>query len=249
MNEKIRQILVPIATIGVIFVNYLAGTGKINNVTPGYISDKYPTLITPAGYAFSIWSLIYIGMIGFSIYQLLPSQAGNPRFRAIRTVYLLSCVANCAWIYLWHYEQIIAALGVIFLLLATLVYINIKLQNTETPAEAWLSKIPFSIYFGWVTVASILNASIALVYLGVTTSDFNAQVLGAGLIIIAVILGILMRFKLNLTAYPLAVAWALTAIAVAHGGKTIIVVSSAIAVIILLITALSAFLNAKNQTR
>ena len=249
MNEKIRQILVPIATIGVIFVNYLAGTGKINNVTPGFISDKYPTHITPAGYAFSIWSLIYIGMIGFSIYQMLPSQADNPRFRAIRTVYLLNCVANCAWIYLWHYEQIIAALGVIFLLLATLVYINIKLQNTETATEAWLSKIPFSIYFGWVTVASILNATIALVYLGVATSDFTAQILGAGLIIIAVILGILMRFKLNLTAYPVAVAWALTAIAVAHGGKTIIVVTSAIAVIILLVTALSAFLNAKNQTR
>lgn len=249
MNEKIRQILVPIATLGVIFVNYLAGTGRINNVTPEVISDKYPTFITPAGYAFAIWSLIYLGMIGFSIYQLLPSQADNPRFRAIRTVYILNCVANCAWIYLWHHEMIVAALGVIFLLLATLVYINIKLQNTETAAEAWLSKIPFSIYFGWVTVASILNATIALVYLGVTTSDFTAQILGAGLIIIAVILGILMRFKLNLTAYPLAVAWALTAIAVAHGGKTIIVVSSAIAVIILLLTALSAFLNAKNQTR
>jgi len=249
MNEKIRQILVPVATIGVIFVNYLAGTGRINNVTPEVISDKYPTFITPAGYAFAIWSLIYLGMIAFSIYQLLPSQADNPRFRAIRTVYILNCVANCAWIYLWHYEQIIAALGVIFLLLATLVYINLKLQNTETAAEAWLSKIPFSIYFGWVTVASILNATIALVYLGVTTTDFTAQILGASLIIIAVILGILMRFKLNLTAYPVAVAWALTAIAVAHGGKTIIVVTSAIAVIILLVTALSAFLNAKNQTR
>jgi hypothetical protein len=249
MNEKIRQILVPIATIGVIFVNYLAGTGRINNVTPEVISDKYPTIITPAGYAFAIWSLIYVGMIGFSIYQLLPSQTDNPRFRAIRTVYLLNCVANCAWIYLWHYEMIIAALGVIFLLLATLVYINLHVKDTENTAEIWLAKIPFSIYFGWVTVASILNATIALVYLGVSTSDFTAQVLGAGLIVIAVVLGILMRFKLKLTAYPIAVAWALTAIAVAHGGKTILVVTSAIGVIILLIAALSAFLTAKNQTR
>src|SRR5688572_7967780 len=200
MNEKIRQILVPIATIGVIFVNYLAGTGRINNVTPEVISGKYPTIITPAGYAFAIWSLIYLGMIGFSIYQLLPSQTDNPRFRAIRTVYILNCVANCAWIYLWHHEMIVAALGVIFLLLATLIYINIKLQNTETATEMLLSKIPFSIYFGWVTVASILNATIALVYLGVSTTDFTAQVLGASLIVIAVILGILMRFKLNLTA-------------------------------------------------
>ncbi len=249
MNDKIRQILVPIATIGVIFVNYLAGTGKINNVTPGFISDKYPTHITPAGYAFAIWSLIYVGMIGFSIYQFLPSQADNPRFRAIRTVYLVNCAANCAWIYLWHYEMITAALGVIFLLLATLVYINLHVKDAENAAEIWLAKVPFSIYFGWVTVASILNATIALVYLGVKTSDFTAQVLGAGLIAIAVVLGILMRFKLKLTAYPITVAWALTAIAVAHGGKTIIVATSAFAVIILLLTALSAFLTAKNQTR
>ncbi len=249
MNEKIRQILVPIATFGVIFINYLAGTGKINNVTPEVISDKYATIITPAGYAFAIWSLIYLGMIAFSIYQLLPSQADNPIFRRIRTVYLLNCVANCAWIYLWHYEAILAALGVIFLLLATLVYINLQTRNAETTAETWLVKIPFSIYFGWVTVASILNASIALVYLGVRMTDFPSQILGAILIVIAVILGILMRFKLGLVAYPLTVAWALTAIAVAHGGETIIVVTSAIAVIILLLAALSAFLNAKNQTR
>lgn len=249
MNEKIRQILVPIATIGVIFVNYLAGTGKINNVTPEVISDKYATIITPAGYAFAIWSLIYLGMIAFSIYQLLPSQFDNPRFRRIRTVYILNCVANCAWIYLWHHEIIIGALGVMFLLLATLAYINLQLKNVETLTETWLAKIPFSIYFGWVTVATILNFSIALVYLGVRTTDLPAQIMGAGLIVIAVILGILMRFKLGLVAYPITVAWALTAIAVKHGGETIIVVTSAIAVIILLLTALSAFLNAKNQTR
>lgn len=247
MNEKIRQFLVPLATAGVIFVNYLAGTGKINNVTPEVISDKYPTIITPAGYAFAIWSLIYLGMIGFSIYQALPGQTENPRFRAIRTVYILNCVANCAWIYLWHYEMILAALVVIFVLLGTLVFINVKLRTAETTAETWLAKVPFSIYFGWVTVASILNASIALVYLGVRTTDLPAQICGALLIVIAVVLGVIMRFKLNLTAYPLAVAWALTAIAVAHGGETIIVVSAAIAVIILLLTALSAFLTAGKQ--
>lgn len=247
MNEKIRQILVPIATIGVIFVNYLAGTGKINNITPEVVSDKYATIITPAGYAFAIWSLIYLGMIAFSIYQLLPSQSDNPRFRRIRTVYILNCVANCAWIYLWHHEIIIGALGVMFLLLATLVYINLHLKNAETMAEIWLAKIPFSIYFGWVTVATILNFSIAFVYLGVRMTDLPSQILGAILIVISVILGILMRFKLGLVAYPLTVAWALTAIAVAHGGETIIVVTSAIAVIILLLTTLSFIFNMKSS--
>lgn len=248
MNEKIRQILVPLATIGVIFVNYLAGTGRINNITPEVVSDKYPTIITPAGYAFVIWSVIYLGMIGFSIYQALPAQRDNPRVSSIRTVYILNCAANCGWIYLWHHEMIIGALGVILLLLATLVYINLHTRNAVGPAETWLVKIPFSIYFGWVTVATILNFTIALVYLGVVAADLTSQILGAALIIIATLLGILMRFKLGLAAYPLTVAWALTAIAVAHGGETIIVVTAAVSVIVLLLTALSGFLTAGEKS-
>ncbi|MEZ5426565.1 MAG: TspO/MBR family protein [Pyrinomonadaceae bacterium] len=244
MNDRIRQIFVVLATVGVIAVNYLAASGRINNVTPEVISDKYPTILTPAGYAFTIWSLIYLGLIGFSIFQALPSKADNPRLRPIRTVYILSCVANCAWIYLWHYELIPVALAVMFLLLGTLALINVKLRDAPTNPEILLAKIPFSIYFGWVTVATILNASIALVYLGVKTSDQTTQILGAILIAVATGLGVFLRFKLNLLAYPVAVAWALTAIAVAHGGETIIVVSSAIAVIILLLTALSGFLTA-----
>ncbi len=247
MNEKVSQILVPISTLVVIFVNFLAATGKINNVSPTEISNNYPTVITPAGYAFTIWSLIYVGMIAFSIYQLLPRQTKNPRIRQIRIVYILNCAANCVWIFLWQHEVIFGALGVICFLLATLVFINVKLQNSEAAAETWLAKIPFSIYFGWVTVATILNFSIALVYLGVRTTDLAAQLMGAILIAAAVCLGILMRFKLGLPAYPLSIAWALTAIAANQGGKTIIVVTSAIAVIILLLTALSFIFDMKSS--
>jgi translocator protein len=249
MKEKIRQILVPIATSGVIFVNYLAAAGKINNVSPEVISDKYPTIITPAGFAFSIWGLIYFGMIAFSIYQLLPAQTENQRLRQIRTVYILNCAANCAWIYLWHHEVIVGAFGVICLLLATLVFISVKLRNAESTAETWLAKIPFSIYFGWVTVATILNFSIALVYLGLGSSGTTEQIFGAILAGIAVVLGVLIRFKFKLYAYPLVVAWALTAIAANHGGATIIVVTCAIGVIILLIASLSFVIDMNSTAR
>lgn len=239
MNEKIRQILVPIATLGVIFINYLAATGAINNVTPEVISDKYQTILTPAGYAFSIWSLIYLGVIAFSIYQLLPSQRENPHLKSVRTLYILSCAANCGWIFLWHYDYIVGALGAILILLASLFLISVKLTGAKSSAETWFAKIPFSIYFGWVTAASLLNFSIALVYLGIMPTGNGARVLGVVLIAIAVVFGILMRFKFGLPAHPLAVAWALTAIAVANGGETAIVVSCAIGVIVLLLSALS----------
>src|SRR5215213_2175017 len=158
-TEKIRQILVILATVGVIIINYLGGTGSINNASVGDISDKYPTLLTPAGYAFSIWGLIYLGMILFSVYQALPSQAANPRFLRTRTIYIASCVANGAWIYFWLHEQILIATAVIFILLAALAFININLKGANSHAETWLARVPFGIYFGWITVASIINAA------------------------------------------------------------------------------------------
>lgn len=242
-SQRFKQFLVIIATVGVIVINYFAAQGYINGVTPEVISDKYPTLITPSGYAFAIWSLIYLGLIAFSIYQALPSQTDNPLFKNIRTLYIANCAANCFWIYLWHYDSILAALGVMFVLLGTLVLINVTLQKSESMAETWLAQIPFSLYFGWVTVATILNFSIALVSLGVNTTESTAIILSAILIVGAAVLGILIRFKLAIFAYPLAIAWALTAIAVKQSGKTAIVVCAAFGVIALLVSALTAFLQ------
>ena len=245
-NRRTQQILAVIATFAVISVNFLAAKGFINHQTPQIISDKYPTLITPAGYAFAIWSLIYFGLIVFSIYQALPQNAA--RYAKIRTVYILNCAANCAWIFLWHYEQILASLIVMFVLLGTLVFINVKLLKTDSPTEYWLARVPFNVYFGWITVATILNFTVALVYLSVKTSDFATSILASVLIITATLIGIIIRFKLANAVYPVTIAWALTAIAVKQSGQTtMIVVCAAFCVIVLLISALTILLQTKNQ--
>ncbi len=246
-NQRIKQILVIIATFGVIFVNYLAGSGYINNKTPEVVSDKYPTLITPSGYAFAIWSLIYFGLAAFSIYQALPKNAG--RFANVRTVYILNCAANCVWLYFWHYEQILASLVVMFVLLGTLIFINVKLMKTESATEYWLARVPFNIYFVWITVATILNFTVALIYLDVKTSGFSASILASILIVAATLLGIIIRFKLVNVVYPLTIAWALTAIAIKQSGQTMIVVFAAFCVIALLVSALSILMQTKTQTQ
>lgn len=237
MNDKLQPFLVIIATVGMIIINYFAATGILGGVETGAVSDKYPTFITPAGYAFAIWSLIYAGCVAFSIYQILPSQL--ERFRAIRRAYILSCVANSAWLYFWSQERMVVCLGVILILLVSVGYINIKLQKTDTSGEYWLAKFPFGIYFGWVTAATILNATIMLVYLGVRVSDTNTILMGAGLLLIAAALGVIVRIKLTNYFYPLAIAWALTAIAVKQSGKTLIVAAAAVGVIACLIAAVS----------
>ena len=246
-NQFIKQILVIVATFGVIFVNYLAGVGYINQKTPAFISDKYPTLITPSGYAFAIWSLIYFGLAVFSFYQALPKNTA--RYAGIRTVYILNCAANCAWIYLWHYERILASLAVMFVLLGTLVFINLKLLKTESATEYWLARVPFNVYFGWITVATILNFTVALVYLDVAASEFSASILASILIIATTLLAIIIRFKLVNVAYPLTVAWALTAIAVKQSGQTMIVTCAAFGVIALLVAALSILMQKETQTQ
>ncbi|HEX8736427.1 MAG TPA: TspO/MBR family protein [Pyrinomonadaceae bacterium] len=242
-TEKIRQILVILATVGMIIINYLSQTGAINNTTVGAISDKYPTLITPAGYAFSIWGLIYLGMILFSIYQALPAQTANPRFLRTRTIYIASCVANCAWLYFWLHEQILAATAVIFILLAALAFININLKGANSISETWLVRVPFGIYFGWVTVASILNAAVAMVFAGVEASNTTATVWACVLIVVAATLGVLIRWKLSIGVYALTIAWALTAIAVKQSGKTLIVSLCAFGVVASLIAFFTPFLH------
>jgi hypothetical protein len=247
MNDKLQPILVIIATIGMIIFNYFAATGILGGVATNVPSDRYPTFITPSGYAFAIWSLIYFGCLAFSIYQAFPSNIA--RFRPLRRVYIVTCVANCAWLYFWSQEMIAVCLGVILILLGTLALINIKLKTTETTGEYWFAKFPFGIYFGWVTAATILNATILLVYLGVKVSDQTAIRLGAGLIFIAAALGVIIRIKLTNYFYPLAIAWALTASAVKQSGKTLIVASAAVAVIACLIASISFVMNMPSSDR
>jgi hypothetical protein len=244
MNEKIRQILVVVATVATLVFNWLAATGVLGGVATNVVSDKYPTRITPAGYAFAIWSLIYLGMIAFSIYQALPRN--TEKFRSIRTLYILTCVLNCAWLYFWHQEALIACLFIIASLLFVLLTIVSKLSKTATIGDYWLAKAPFGLYAGWVTAATLVNAMIVLVYLKQPVA--NAAWFAAIVIFLAAACGVAVRIAFSNHIYPLPIAWALTAIAVKQSGATIIVASCAVGVIACLIAAVS-FVMEKSESR
>ena len=244
-NQRIKQILVIVATAGVILINYLAAVGDVNNITPEAVSERYPTLITPAGYAFAIWGLIYLGLVVFAVYQALPKNA--EKFKSFRTIYILSCAANAAWIYCWHHDFILVCLGIILLLVGTLAFINRQLRETENYADYWLVKFPFGLYFGWVTAAAILNATVALVYLNVSVPEPTAIILGTLLLFVATGFGIVICLRLKNYFYPLAIAWALTAIAVKHSEQTLLVSAAAVGVSACLIAALSFVLSMKSS--
>lgn len=239
-------VLVLAATLGTIAFNSLAAAGYVNGVTPAAISARYQTILTPAGWAFSIWSLIYVGITAFSVYQLLPSAAA--RFDRVRMLYIVSCVLNCAWIYFWHHDQIAICLAVITALLVTLILILWQLRGDAPAREALFTKAPFGLYAGWVTAATLVNLTVWLTAANVDITAQAWKAIGIACLLVAAAAAVIVRFKFRNFLYPIAVAWAATAIAVKQSGSTAIIVAAAVCVIVCLIMSLSFVMDQKRST-
>ncbi len=237
MKLFITRLTVPIATVLVLVINYFAAVGMINGRDPKTVSDAYPTGITPAGYAFTIWSIIYFGMIGFSIYQLLPSQKSSEVLQRVRFWYLALSLANIGWIFAWHYDLIPLSMLLMLALLIFLAKINVELIKTDTSGTLVLVKFPFALYFGWVTVATVLNAAITLVYLNVTVREPVSMIAGVLVVVAVAAIGSVLRFKLDSIGYPLAIAWGVTAIGINQSGNKVLGAACAFAMMTLLFVA------------
>lgn len=219
MGDMVRQILVVVAVISVITVNALANILPINGQATGDISDRFQVFFVPAGYVFSIWSLIYLGLIAYAVYQALPRQRTNPRLRAIGYPFIASSLANIAWIFLWHYEQFVLTLVAMVSLLLLLGVIYQRLGIGLTPmggSERWLVRLPFSIYFGWITVATIANFTSVLDYLNWSGWDIAPVVWAIIMLVVATGVGLGVVLTRRDWAYGLVLVWAFAGIAVKH---------------------------------
>ncbi|HEY5159030.1 MAG TPA: hypothetical protein VII93_13805, partial [Anaerolineales bacterium] len=178
MKNTLRQILVILTVIITITINILADALPINGLNTGAISDRFHVYFVPAGYVFAIWGLIYIGLIAYGVYQALPAQKNNPRLQAISWWVVLGGLANCTWIFLWHYEQFVGTLAAMLILLATLIAVYLRLGSgltKVTAGETWAVRVPFSIYLGWITVATVANVTDVLDYLKWNAFGLPAQ--------------------------------------------------------------------------
>ena len=125
----------------------MANALPLNGQSTGEISDRFQVYFVPAGYVFSIWGLIYLGLGAFAVYQALPAQREDPRLRRIGYLFALSCLANVAWLFLWHYEQfaltVVAMLPLLLSLIA--IYLRLEIGRVRVPAiEEWLVRVPFA---------------------------------------------------------------------------------------------------------
>jgi translocator protein len=242
---KFRQILNVLAFILVVAVNGLANSLPINNQTTGAVSDKYPVLFTPAGYVFSIWGLIYLGLLAFVIYQALPGQRNNPRLERVGYWFFWSCIFNSIWIFLWHYELMLWSVLVMGGLLVSLIMVYLRLETGRSrvaAVEMFLARLPFSIYLGWISVATIANVSVLLFTLGWDGIGLVEQAATVILLAIGSLLGFLMSRRHADVAYPLVLAWAFAGIVVNQSGFILVVLAAGLAAVGMLAAAFSAVL-------
>ena len=180
-KDNLRQFANLLSVILALAVNVLATALPLNNQTTAQISDRFKVYFVPAGYVFAIWGLIYIGWIAFVVYQFLPAHKESPRLRKLGYTFALSGVFNAAWLFCWQYNHFTLSVIVMLILLGLLIasYLNLNVGRTPVgAAEKWCVDIPFSVYLGWISVATIANISDWLYYVHWNGFGLDPQTLG-----------------------------------------------------------------------
>ncbi len=243
MKSKFLKILAGVTYLAMIVINALANILPINNRTTGAVSNSYPNLFAPAALTFSIWGLIYLFLAGYVVYQFTKGAKGRESlFNKINPFFIATSLVNFFWVLAWHYDYI----GLSTILIATLLILLIKIANILrqekfSSLEKLLIMTPFSIYFGWITVATIANVTVFLVSVNWNGFGVANYIWTCIILLVGALIGILrMRYDKNI-AYGLVLVWAYLGILIKHfsasgfDGKYLSVISTVIICLVLFI--------------
>ncbi len=232
MSKKL-SVLNFLSVILVIAVNYMAQTMQFNNNTISSLSNEYNNLFTPAGYAFSIWGIIFISLLfytGFQLYKAFSSYFDSDSILKTGYWFITANLANALWVIVWLYEYTFFSVIVMFVILGSLlkIVLNTNMERWDAPlktiAFTWW---PICVYAGWIAVASIANVAAYLTKIGWDGWIFSQSQWTVILIVIAVIINALIIYKRNMREFALVGVWALIAIYVRHqGGNQLIGITS-----------------------
>lgn len=214
-NNKLFAIANAVGLVITLILNGLANALPINGKTTGELSDAYPNLFVPAGFTFAIWGVIYLALITFVIYQFIQAFSKNEKnqlfISKIGWIFLFSCLANASWILAWHYQYVALSLGIMFCILGTLIIIYQNLEIGLKPvstAEKWLVHVPFSIYLGWISVATIANVTAVLVDFGWNGFNIAPEIWTIIVLIVGVLIGLTVVENRKDMAYGFVIIWA-----------------------------------------
>ena len=255
-KDTIRQIIVVIALIITIAVNIMSNAIPLNGLTAGEIADSFDVYFVPAGYVFSIWSVIYLGLIAYAVFQLLPEQRENPRLRQTGWWFVLSCAANSIWLFLWHYGYFALSVVAMLTLLISLIVIYLRLgigRQTVSSGERWLVQLPFSVYLGWVTVATIANITAFLDFVNWNGFGIAPEIWTLIMLVVATAVAVLMANTRQDIAYLLVLIWAFTGIGVEQADTPLVAnaayLAAAIIAIIVVLVIIQKIRQKPNQAK
>ena len=236
-RDTIRQYANLFSVILALTINILASTLPLNGQNTGEISDRFQVYFVPAGYVFAIWGVIYIGWIAFTIFQFQASQTESPRLRRLGYLFAISNLANAAWLFCWHYNRfglsVLVMLVLLGLLLASYLRLGVN-RASVSRVEFWSVDVLFSIYLGWITVATVANITDWLYLLEWNGFGISAETWAIIMLIVASLLGLVMALTRRDAAYLVVLVWAFIGIAIKQVSAPMLVLSSWIAAVIML---------------
>lgn len=221
-NNLFLKILTAVGYVGMVVFNYLANALPIGGVSTGEASDAYGNLFTPAGVTFSIWGLIYLLLLAYTIYQfgLGQKELGAEKeklFATINKYFLITSLANIVWIFAWHYGVIWLSVLIMLTLLTFLIKIAGVINGQRfSVLETLCIRAPFSVYFGWITVATIANLTVFLVSLGWNGFGISEAVWTVIVLLVGAGIGTLRMWKDRNIFYGLVFVWAYGGILLKH---------------------------------
>lgn len=204
-----------------VFTNYLANSLPLNGRETGEISDLYENLFAPAGITFSIWGVIYALLALHLLYQWGLFQRDGARHGPLLTrvgvLFGLSSLLNTAWVFAWHYDLILVSTALIASILVLLAMIVLTLRPHDLRGrDYFFMRLPFSIYFGWITVATVANVTVFLVSIGFDGAGLSVQIWAMIIIAVAAVIGTVVMLRNHDPAYGVVLLWAFTGILIKH---------------------------------
>jgi hypothetical protein len=193
---------------GMLVMNYLANALPLNNRTTGELSDSFPNLFVPAGLTFSIWGVIYLLVVIYSVIQFTGSD--KEVITNISWLFGITCILNALWIVFWHYGKLPLSLLVMLGLLVSLIFINISIRNLPFG----IIKATFGIYLGWICIATIANVTALLVNANWSGFNISQEIWTIIMIFTGVLIVALTIYRLKNPFIGLAVVWAFIGIAI-----------------------------------
>jgi hypothetical protein len=250
-KDTIRQIANALSVVLALTVNILASALPLNGQNTGEISDRFQVFFVPAGYVFAIWTIIFVGWIAFAIYQFLPAQKENPRLQKLGYWFALSGVFNAAWLFCWHYNLFGLSVLVMLALLGTLIASYLKLDVGRAPVssgERWIVDIPFGVYLGWISVATVANITSWLYSINWNGFGIVPQVWAVIMLGVASLVGLGMALTRRDAGYLFVFVWAFAGIAVKQASEPLVANSAWAATILALGLAIFSLIRRRRTT-